>query len=158
MILPPGNGCMRVNFLEMSGRLVTVAVASNSMEAGLYRTTLEQADIPVVVADEGIVTMNWLLSNLVGGIKIQVPEDLVEEARDILTNEATPVSADEAEALARPPEACESCGSSDLVPYTGTQVRNILATIASYFLLPAPIPLKETRRQCRACGRISQTD
>jgi hypothetical protein len=96
-----------------------------------------------VVADEGIVTMNWLLANLVGGIKIQVPEDLAEGARDILTSEATPVSIEEAEALARPPLTCAACGSTDLGPYTTTQV------------LPVPIPIKETRLQCRACGRIA---
>jgi Putative prokaryotic signal transducing protein len=138
----------------MSGRLVTVVVAGNAMEAGLYRATLEHADIPVVVADENIVSMDWFLSNVVGGIKIQVPEDRFGEATDVLTQTATPVSPGDAAALSSPPLLCGACGSLAIGTYTGTQVRNIVATLASFVLLPVPIPVRETRLQCGACGRV----
>ena len=58
----------------MPENLVTVASCSLPAEAYAIRVGLEAAGIPVVFADEFTVTMDWLLSNAIGGIKVQVPE------------------------------------------------------------------------------------
>src|SRR5262245_16145024 len=112
--------------------MVTVAVANSTTEACLYRATLEQAGIPVFLADEGIVSMNWFLSNAVGGIKVQVPEEHADPAREVLGTAAVAVAPEDADYLATPPVMCPFCGSSQVVGYTGTQARNIVASVASF--------------------------
>jgi len=67
---------------------VTVASCSTSPEAHAIRCHLEAAGITVFLADEFLVTMDWLLSNAVGGIKVQVPESEAERARQVLAEEA----------------------------------------------------------------------
>jgi hypothetical protein len=38
----------------------------------------------VVLADENLVSMNWMYSTAVGGVKVLVPVDRVEEAQSLL--------------------------------------------------------------------------
>jgi hypothetical protein len=45
---------------------------------------LAAAGIPAVVADQEIVAMDWLLSNSVGGIKVQVREEDADLAAEVL--------------------------------------------------------------------------
>lgn len=132
--------------------LVTVATASNTAAAELYRATLEQAGIPAVVADAGVVSANWLWGVAVGGIKVQVGADLEAVAREVLTTEASPVEASERELLAMPAPACPACGGASVAPYRGTQGRNIFLGLASYFLFFFPVLLRETRLVCEQCG------
>src|SRR5262249_49628477 len=52
--------------------LVTVATFWFPGEAHIVRCRLEAAGISVYIADEFTVTMDWFLSNAIGGIKLQV--------------------------------------------------------------------------------------
>ncbi|MFO1518965.1 MAG: DUF2007 domain-containing protein [bacterium] len=74
----------------MSAPFVTIATFSRPFEAYLAKGKLESEGIEVFIADENIVGINWLLSNLVGGVKIQVREEEREKAVEIL-NQKTPV-------------------------------------------------------------------
>jgi hypothetical protein len=67
-----------------SERLVTVASFHVPHEAHALRMRLEEAGIRVFLADEFTVTMDWLLSNAIGGIKVQVSEHDLERVREIL--------------------------------------------------------------------------
>ncbi len=64
--------------------LVTLIKCSLPGEAHAIRVRLESEDIPVFLFDEFTVTMDWLLSNAIGGVKVQVPEPYLERARAIL--------------------------------------------------------------------------
>src|SRR5215469_4721541 len=55
-------------------RLVTVRRYRDLTEAFVGRSLLESAGIPVWIADEHLVRMNWFYSNLVGGMRLQVDE------------------------------------------------------------------------------------
>jgi hypothetical protein len=66
--------------------LVTVANCSMPAEAYAIRMRLENEGIPVFLADELTVAMDWLLSNAIGGIKVQVPDHLAAEATRILAD------------------------------------------------------------------------
>ncbi len=65
-------------------RLVTVTSCSLPTEALALRLKLEDAGIPVFLADEYTVVMDWLLSNAIGGIKVQVPESQALRACQLL--------------------------------------------------------------------------
>jgi Putative prokaryotic signal transducing protein len=66
--------------------MVTVAQCQLSTEAHAMRIHLEEAGIPVFLADELTVAMDWLLSNAIGGVKVQVPESYAERAAEVLEN------------------------------------------------------------------------
>ena len=82
----------------MTEELVTIAVYVSPHEAGMAKGELEAYGIPAFVADEFAIGANPLLSNALGGIKVQVPAKFVEEARQILSAEAPPGAADDVNA------------------------------------------------------------
>ena len=64
----------------MSTELVTLATFDSSIKAEMARAALAEAGIESQLGDENLVTMNWLLSNAVGGIKLVVREQDAERA------------------------------------------------------------------------------
>ncbi len=72
--------------MEEPEPMVTVARCALTVEAYAIRLHLEEAGIPVFLADEFTVVMDWLLSNAIGGIKVQVPESYAEKAQERLAN------------------------------------------------------------------------
>lgn len=81
---------------------VAVAAFTTVHEAQFARSVLEAAGLEATIADEHVVSMDWCLSNAIGGVKVLVPQDRLEEARallasDVMVPDASPaVSADEA--------------------------------------------------------------
>ena len=74
------------DFDEEPPRMVTVAQCRLSTEAHAMRVQLEAEGIPVFLADELTVAMDWLLSNAIGGVKVQVPEQYVDQATELLAS------------------------------------------------------------------------
>ena len=68
----------------MPDQLVTIGSYSTAYEASLVRAELEAFDIDATLADENAIGVNWLWSNALGGVKVQVPESEVEAALGIL--------------------------------------------------------------------------
>ena len=64
--------------------MITVASYSKVEDAYLAASLLESCEIPVIVKDAETVQMYWLYSNAIGGVKVQVPSEYLEEARKIL--------------------------------------------------------------------------
>lgn len=60
----------------MTENLVTIGRYNTPYEANMVKSLLESAGIPAFVADEHIIGMNWLYSNALGGVKVQVPDSL----------------------------------------------------------------------------------
>jgi hypothetical protein len=97
-----------------------VASFGHSSSAELARQRLEEEEIPCVVDNDS--TGQYL--NALGGIKIRVPDDYVEEARQVLAEnvEGTP---DEVETEDHAPElddehsfACPKCHSTDTTRFS----------------------------------------
>jgi hypothetical protein len=130
--------------------MFVVAAAFTSVhEAHLARSALEAAGIDAHVADEHTVSMNWVMSNAIGGVKVLVPDDRLEEARTILSVEAQDHGSPLDDVSADPPaEACPRCGGRDWeskLPGRGL-------AIASWFLVGFPLGIPLRRRYCRQCG------
>ncbi len=66
----------------------TTATFSKPEEAHLFRTRLEAAGIPAYVQDEHFIQMNWLYSNAIGGVRVQIAEEDVEAAQEFLANDS----------------------------------------------------------------------
>lgn len=63
---------------------VTLGRYSLPFDAHLDRSRLESEGIDAFVADEHTVNMQWMLSNAIGGVRLQVQEDDLYRARRIL--------------------------------------------------------------------------
>jgi Putative prokaryotic signal transducing protein len=65
-------------------KLVTVYTAFNPAQAHLMRSRLEASDFLVNVKNENAALGMDGYGMAVGGIQVQVPEDQVEDARDLI--------------------------------------------------------------------------
>ena len=68
--------------------LNTIAQYREAHEAYLAKGALAAAGIEAVIRDEHVVGVNWLYSDAVGGVKLDVESDLVQQATDVLKPQA----------------------------------------------------------------------
>jgi hypothetical protein len=105
--------------------LVTIASFSHAPEAYVVFTKLQAEGILCFVADDFIVTMYWLWSNAVGGVKIRVRESDAEAAIKILDSIPKELPEDNYES-----ERCPACNSLD----TRYHIFNLHAIFISWFI------------------------
>ncbi|MGA7317785.1 MAG: DUF2007 domain-containing protein [Silvibacterium sp.] len=65
--------------------MVTVRQYRDPAAAGLAKCALDSAGIQCYLRDENIVRLDWLWSNLLGGIRLQVAKEDLEAAESILS-------------------------------------------------------------------------
>ena len=65
--------------------MVTVATFWKAEQAHLARMSLEASGIPAIVLDENVVQWDPLLANAINGIRVQVADEDLEEARVVLS-------------------------------------------------------------------------
>jgi predicted Zn-ribbon and HTH transcriptional regulator len=132
--------------------LVVVGRFSQPHEAHLARSVLQAAGIEAIVADDHIVAVNWLYSNVVGGVKVLVPVADADMARAVLATpaqvDAEAVAADDLTSLRSEVDRCPKCGSHNLVPTAPG--RRLL--FLSWLLVGIPIFPVLRRTRCRDCG------
>ncbi len=64
-----------------------LASFSQPMDAYLLRARLEGSGITAYVRDENLITLDWLYSNAVGGVKVDVADEDYERARELLDSD-----------------------------------------------------------------------
>jgi hypothetical protein len=64
--------------------MITFATFSKPEDAHLLRLRLGAGGIDAYVQDENMVQMNWLYSNAIGGVRVQIDETDLEAAREIV--------------------------------------------------------------------------
>lgn len=124
---------------EQSLSWTTVDRFLHPTDAHIAAGLLESEGIPVFLLGINHASANWLLSNALGGIQLQVPADHVEDAKRLLADTA---AADE------DVERCPSCGSTESTPMTNSRKVAILAV----HLFSIPLPWQKQRVQCGSCG------
>jgi hypothetical protein len=122
----------------------TISTFSKPEEAHLFRTRLEAAGIPAFVQDEHLVQMDWLYSNAIGGVRVQIADNDLDAAREFLAAD-TPQSCPEAADV-----VCPACGSHHTSP------DELPRRIAFLSLLVFNFPLLFTRRRwrCSSCRQV----
>jgi hypothetical protein len=129
--------------------LTTVATYSLPYEAQIARAKLESEGIPAFVADEQTINMQWLYSDALGGVRVQVPSAYRERAVECLGIDETGL-VEEQVGVDR--LACEQCGSMD----TETYQKGKRWAFLMFLLLKFPLfPVTNTYR-CNACGFIGK--
>lgn len=131
--------------------MITIARYSWPHEAQIARAKLESEGVPVFVADEHTVSVNWLLSGAVGGIRVQVPEEHAARAVEILQRD----DSEAVEALAEDPEEeweepeprCPACGGALAMHTPGRR-----PAFLSWLFLGFPIGSVRRKLCCTNCG------
>lgn len=126
---------------------VTVRTFQNYFSAHITLTKLRDAGIQCFLKDEFMVTVDPILSNAVGGIKLVVAKDQEEEAFQLLN---------EFDEAYRKTVACPRCGSKsiELVPKQTTG--NLATAILTWLFGSYAISAKNVYR-CSSCGYESES-
>ena len=122
----------------------TIATFSKPEEAHLFRTRLEAAEIPAFVLDENFVQLYWLYSNAIGGVRVQVAEEDVQEAREFLAADSPQVCADSEDVV------CPFCESLNVAPDEWPRRFAYFTLLVFHF----PILLHRHRWRCAACDHV----
>lgn len=131
----------------MSEKLVTIATFSQSVEADLVKSKLESEDIECFIADQNVIQWNWLYSNAVGGIKVQVRESDAKRALEIIRSKSEELDSSEEDAEIATLK-CPKCNSSG-VSYEKF-AKKIL--FISWLFLGIPLPFLKRKYRCANCA------
>ena len=113
----------------------TVAAYSKPEEAYLAKTRLEASGINAAVRDDITVSLNWMLSNAIGGVKVDVEDEDFDQAREVL---ALPKVA---AGLLR----CPHCGSDEV------RLRELSPLAAICIGLGFVLPFRSRKADCLSC-------
>jgi len=130
--------------------LITIASFSFPYEAQIAKARLLAEEIPAFIADEHTINMQWLYSNALGGVKLQVPTQFAEKANEILAQD---LSAEMEETFGKNETQCSKCGSSDITPYTKGKKPAFLV----FLFMGFPLFFYKHGFKCRACGEFTKT-
>lgn len=127
--------------------LKTIATYSFPIEAQIARARLDAEGIPAFVADEQTINMQWLYSNAMGGVRLQVPSAFEVQARELLAEDlSVEVEAQQGGDVLR----CSHCGSEHTVPFQRGRRWAFLVFLGLDFPL---FPVKNSRK-CDDCGHV----
>lgn len=130
--------------------MITVATFSKPEEAHLLRLRLGAGGVDAYVQDENMIQMNWLYSDAIGGVRVQIAEDDLEAAREIVA--VPPVKADVG-SVAELTE-CPECSATDTAPDERPRRFAFLSMIFSLVTFGVAFPFAFLRRRwkCSHCG------
>lgn len=131
----------------MTRELVTIERFRDLPQALLAKGKLESAGIRCFLADTELLRTDWLLSNLIGNMRLQVRKEDAEDAVALLHEPipATFNTDDSGGAFDQP--HCPRCNSLDIA-------FEVIDRFWSYalMLLGVPIPFRKSNWKCYACG------
>jgi len=142
--------------------LVTVATFSFPHEAHLARIRLEAADIEAFVADEHTINTQWLYSNAMGGVRLQVHAAQAEHAARVLAepdsqdewvDAASMSTMDSPDSGETPELRCAHCGGE----LGASAIHGRRPAFLSWLLLGLPLWPLRRRQVCFECGQQAPT-
>ncbi len=118
-------------------------------EALLAKGFLESAGVESYLIDETTIRMDWLWSNLLGGIKLCVKPDDAEEAAQLLNQEIPEkINFDGAEEFEQP--RCPQCESLNI----SFEDLDKWIAYAGMLTVGFPIPVHCREWKCESCGHL----
>jgi hypothetical protein len=121
----------------MPEQIVTLWRYRDLPEAWVAKSKLDSEKVWCFLADQEIVRLDWFLSNAVGGVRLQVADDEVQIAMELLSEEIpASFSADEVGEEYRQAE-CPRCGSRDVSLVT--MAKKLAFLLLCLLYLPASV-------------------
>jgi len=127
--------------------LVTIQTFDNYFNANIQLTRLRSAGIECYLKDEYTVTIDPLLSNAIGGIKLLVRKNQERNVRKLLREMNTE---SDSKLL------CPQCSSHKFILVPKRTTQNLLAAITSWLFASYAVSA-ENVYQCTNCGYESET-
>jgi predicted RNA-binding Zn-ribbon protein involved in translation (DUF1610 family) len=127
--------------------MITLRSFDNYFYANIMLTKMEDAGIECWLKDENTVTIDPLLSNAIGGIKLVVKETDVEDATKLLQQFD--------EEYLRSVK-CPKCGSNTITSVTKPGVSNYITAILTWLFSSYAVGAEQIY-QCSTCGWESKT-
>ena len=132
----------------MNEKLVTIATFQYSSEAQIIKGRLEAENIEVFLADEYLIDTDPLISNAIGGVKLQVWKVDKIIAERVLASISNFSLDDNGEAL-----TCPNCGSHEIRYYTSiNDFRSFFSFLLCIFFVVLPISVSYKYR-CENCHK-----
>lgn len=124
-------------------QFATVSTYIMPFEADIARSVLESEKIPSFLMDYHTIYIDWLYSNALGGVKLQVHKDNLAMAREIIESALrTGQEQDYSEG------ACPVCHSFK----TAHVVLGRRWAVLTWLLIGIPFGWQWTRLKCSSCG------
>ena len=122
---------------------VTVKTFDTSVNTHLFRIELENEGIESFIYDEETITMDPLLSNAIGGIKVKINAKDIERTKKFLAKR---------EEENNPP--CPNCGSKRIMTNFRSfkSASGIISAIAAFLFTIFP-PMFKTVNKCLDCNQ-----
>ena len=133
-------------------KLVTIRQFRDLPEALLAKGSLESSGIECFLADENLVRLDWFISNLIGGIKLSVKAQDVENAKIILDDGILEGLYVQGVGLYEQPR-CPQCQSLDV---NFQELDRPIAYISAF--LRVPLPVQKKAWHCQACDAEWEED
>jgi len=127
--------------------LVTIARFNRDSQAHIVRALLISHDIETFVADEHLISVNWLYANAIGGVKVQVKTSEVQKAREILAQKPD-LQFREVIDKVNTNQLCPKCHHDNIV----YEKYNRKVYFLSWLLLGIPLPFLKKTWKCQDCN------
>ncbi|HFE9766708.1 DUF2007 domain-containing protein [Acinetobacter baumannii] len=126
---------------------IVVKTFSFPYEAQIAKTQLEAFGILAYIENEHTINMDWFYSNALGGVRLLVPENYVDEAKLFLEKDFS----DELEQkFGENKEYCPECGSLDIE--VNTKGKKSAFLVFMFFGLP--LFSFKNGSKCKRCGHF----
>jgi hypothetical protein len=129
-------------------KMITIRTFINPIEANIIKGRLESAGIPVLLLDENTVNTYWLYANAIGGMRLQVKEEDVENALSILKEDQATMFLLNDQVENDEDDYCPTCFSSNI----GQEKFSKEAFAFSWLLIGFPLLIPDRKYHCFNCG------
>ena len=131
----------------MSADLVTIERFRDLPEALLAKGKLESAGIRCFLADSELVRTDWLWSNAIGNMRLQVRPEDAADALEVLHEPAPEIFLEDEVGEFYQQPRCPKCNSSDIA------FESIDRKLSyGLMLIGLPIPIRKNNWRCGECG------
>ena len=138
--------------MNKENSLTTVETFISPWDAHIAKGRLEAEGIPVFIVHEHHIWANWIYSQALGGVKLQVPTNYAEEALKVIRShiKGEYESSLPDELAEHNGNMCSKCGSTDFKSkYPIALVVLVILTLGLFAII---FPLRKDRHSCRNCG------
>jgi Putative prokaryotic signal transducing protein len=123
---------------------------TDTILANIVRGRLEAEGIPAMIANEHTVTVDWLYSQAIGGVRVMVPPQFLHEAREIIrqidAGEFSDGNDDEA-LVSSSEERCLKCQK----PLHRDEHLSWKVSLLTSLFFMLPMPFRKHRFYCPSC-------
>jgi DNA-directed RNA polymerase subunit RPC12/RpoP len=130
-------------------KLVTIQTYTLPHEVAIHRGKLEAMGVQCFVQDELTVQMHNFYSNAIGGIKLQVKDEDVNRALELLNEEFT-LESDYSDSKFK----CPHCGSGNI---EGKGLNGKISLVL-LMITGLPIPIFASKVKCFDCHKLFKTN